>query len=364
MSLCRHIVSVDPERFFALYGGPRIHDAIKDRKLWCQVCEREKYLWACLERNCSFVGCEKGDILHFTQHYRQHNPSTSKLPTSITACSHSIAINLRTRVVWCYRCQTAVNCHDQFDRVCFSILHTVRTVVSNPKELETEFSPQITAQRELQFEKELKEREDKLALAAKIERKKLRTENRRLRHEELLEEKKRKKIFDLQSPFSLINDITKWIIRVTSGAVFLRIFEDKAPVRVFVYIDEDFTELLWRDPMKKVAKRRDRLDLLEINELGVGAHCPHIVELFKEMESSARSEDDVMRLRKRVCFVIRVATDDFELFIENPSIPCRNEWFLALRYALYHARKEAGVDIPMGFIPFPDDVVEVSLDSL
>lgn len=62
----------------------------------CDTCDaRGPNLWACLHRDCLYIGCGESVIDHSTQHFKEKT-------------DHCLTLNLTTYRVWCYICESEV----------------------------------------------------------------------------------------------------------------------------------------------------------------------------------------------------------------------------------------------------------------
>lgn len=87
-SACPHVTTV---------GDFTKEDIIKKQQLsQCESCNASgPSLWACLYRDCLYVGCGEAFADHSTQHFHK-------------LCDHSVTLNLTTLRVWCYLCECEV----------------------------------------------------------------------------------------------------------------------------------------------------------------------------------------------------------------------------------------------------------------
>lgn len=65
----------------------------------CAQCDvKGRNLWICLYRRCMHIGCSEHDQDHGTKHFRANQ-------------THCLQLNLSTRRIWCYVCNTEVFLH-------------------------------------------------------------------------------------------------------------------------------------------------------------------------------------------------------------------------------------------------------------
>ncbi|KAH6943838.1 hypothetical protein HPB50_000155 [Hyalomma asiaticum] len=88
LSACPHVTTV---------GDFTKEDIARKQEQWrCESCGASgPSLWACLYRDCLYVGCGEAFKDHSTQHFQG-------------CCEHSVTLNLSTLRVWCYLCESEV----------------------------------------------------------------------------------------------------------------------------------------------------------------------------------------------------------------------------------------------------------------
>lgn len=88
LSACPHVTTV---------GDFTKEDIARKQEQWrCESCGASgPSLWACLYRDCLYVGCGEAFKDHSTLHFQ-------------SCCEHSVTLNLSTLRVWCYLCESEV----------------------------------------------------------------------------------------------------------------------------------------------------------------------------------------------------------------------------------------------------------------
>lgn len=88
LSACPHVTTV---------GDFTKEDIARKQEQWrCESCGASgPSLWACLYRDCLYVGCGEAFKDHSTLHFQG-------------CCEHSVTLNLSTLRVWCYLCESEV----------------------------------------------------------------------------------------------------------------------------------------------------------------------------------------------------------------------------------------------------------------
>ncbi|KAL0207320.1 hypothetical protein P9112_011948 [Eukaryota sp. TZLM1-RC] len=362
LSKCTHIVSVVPELFFTIYGSSTINQAIRSRTLPCSKCSNTRDVWACLHPNCPFVGCGHNGDAHSLTHFQSYNKTTNSLSVSFSSASHSLAINLRTAVVWCFRCHSAVHCYELVDPLSKDILLKLRTVIINPRSLDGIYDPSKCEARAKQYKEALRRQQEALEKAKKAEKKQQKLKARKQKQEEVLEKRIAYRMTRIGDPLQAPpQNKTNWMTKVVNGGVFLRYLKDKAPQREYVYVDDDCNKLSWRDVRKPTARPQDCISFTDVVELNIGSQCVSAQALIKLLAAESRTQDQKEKLIKRGNFLICILTSVTELYLEAGSLISRNEWFLAFRFCVYKARKEAGLEVFE--VKVPEEVAE-SLDGI
>ncbi|KAL0218023.1 hypothetical protein RCL1_008871 [Eukaryota sp. TZLM3-RCL] len=352
---CRHIISVDPEFVYEQYGSHIVHQAIRKRTMTCSCCDSTKYLWACLERGCGFIACQSSKSKHFESHFHQHN-SQLDLSSSYASSCHSLAINLRTAVVWCFRCNTDVHSYDQLDLLSASVLLRIRTVIQNPRSLDSFFDPSCLEVQARKYQQLVEKKFREVETKRREERRKVRVQQMQCKQAEIIEKRKSTRQHIFRDPLNCPpQNKQKWSNRVTTGGVFIRLFPDKISQREYFFVDEQYDGVFWRDLRKPLPKPGDKIAIKDITSVGIGGECDQINELFNRLRSELRTDEQKTALDKRKHFVISIVTPKTSLFLETMGLSARNEWFLSFRYAVYHGRSKMGLS---GLdIPIPEEII-------
>ncbi|KAL0248664.1 hypothetical protein GEMRC1_003898 [Eukaryota sp. GEM-RC1] len=340
--------------FFGIYGSNTIQKALQSGQIGCGTCKATRKLWACLHPNCSFVGCST----HIRDHFTKHNSSShTSLLISYAACSHSLCINVKSKVIWCFRCRLPVHSYELDDNPCQDIVITLRTILINPRSLDTVFDPALCEQRARAYQMELKRQQDAIQEALRQEKKRLRREARKKHQEEVLEKRKHLRIQRLEDPLICPPQYkTSWSQRLFTGGVFLRYIPDKVAQREFIFVSEDCAEVMWRDLRKAAPKASDVILTKDITSLKIGSECSYVETLFENLANQTRTDEQREKLVKRKGFVISILTEKKSLVIEAGSVTARNDWFSAFRYAIYLHRSEN--KLPVLEISVPEEIAE------